>query len=149
MLAWLALAASPPAGAAEERANYFDDPFVQVTGAIAHCPVPPGPQITRKEMRIEAHERAERGTRCYQEGFCRLPNAYQYDREIIPRVRRAIEVDGRYADSSIWIEGQRRWVWLKGCVRRASDKAALEKLVRRVDDVEAVVDELVVKPAHR
>jgi hypothetical protein len=147
-LAFVALAACGPARA-EERANLFGDPFVQVTSAIADCPVQKGPLITREEMRIEAHERAERGTRCYQEGFCRLPNAYLYDREIIPRVQKAIVVDGRYADSSLWIEGQRRWVWLKGCVRRAADKAALEKLVRRVDDVEAVVDELVVRPARR
>ena len=130
---------------AEERANFFNDPFVQATAAIKNCPVPPGPLITRAEMQIEAHERAERGTRCFNEGFCRLPNAYQYDREIVPRVKKAIEADGRFADSSIWVEGQRRWVWLKGCVHRQSDKAALEKLVRRVDDVEAVVDELVVK----
>ena len=148
MLAWAVLAPALPAAAAEERANFFDDPFVQVTGAIKECPVPEGPLITRKEMQIQAHERAERGTRCFAEGFCRLPNAYQYDREIIPRVKKAIDADGRYADSSIWIEGQRRFVWLKGCVRRASDKAALEKLVRRVADVEAVVDELVVKPPH-
>ena len=149
LLAWVALATSGPAPAAEERANFFNDPFVQVTRSIDACKVPQGPLITREEMQIQAHERAERGTRCYYEGFCRLPNAYLYDREIVPRVKKAIEADGRFADSSIWIEGQRRFVWLKGCVRRSADKAALEKLVRRVDDVEAVVDELVVMPRPR
>lgn len=130
--------------AAEDQGNLFDDPFVQVTAAIASCPPQHGPAITASEMRTEAHSRAERGTRCYQSGQCRLPNAYLYDKEIIPRVRQAILYDGRFADSSIWIEGQRRWVWLKGCVRSNAQRIALEKLVRSIDDVEAVVDELAV-----
>jgi osmotically-inducible protein OsmY len=73
------------------------------------------------------------------------PNAYLYDREIIPRVKLAIESDGRFTDTSIWVEGQRRWVWLKGCVRRKESVTALERLVRNIDDVEAVVNELHVK----
>lgn len=139
----LACAASPATG--DERANYFDDPFIQVTGAIKDCPVPDGPAITHAQMQVEAHERAERGTRCFASGQCRLPNAYLYDREIIPRVKLAIESDGRFADTSIWVEGQRRWVWLKGCVRRKESVTALETLVRNIDDVEAVVNELHVK----
>ncbi|MEP6608900.1 MAG: hypothetical protein ABJA83_09500 [Burkholderiaceae bacterium] len=99
--------------AAEKRANYFNDPFVQVTGAIDSCPTPPGPLITETEMKMSAHARAERGTRCYLSGRCRLPNAYHYDQEIIPRVKKAILADGRFADTSVWAEGQRRWVILK------------------------------------
>ena len=34
----------------EERANFFDDPFLQVTAAITDCPKEPGPSITRAEM---------------------------------------------------------------------------------------------------
>lgn len=135
--------AAPATG--QQRANYFDDPFIQVTNAIKDCPVPQGPLITRAEMQVEAHERAERGTRCFESGQCRLPNAYLYDREIIPRVRKAILADGRFAATSVWVEGQRRWVWLKGCVRRKADAKALEQLVRHIDDVEAVVGELVVR----
>jgi hypothetical protein len=134
------------AGAAEERGNLFGDPFVQVTAAIVSCPPQQGPLITESEMRIEAHSRAERGTRCYLSGQCRLPNAYLYDKEIIPRVRQAILYDGRFADTSIWIEGQRRWVWLKGCVRTNAQRTALEKLVRSIDDVERVIDELALTP---
>lgn len=141
MLFWasVGLAADEPGG---ERRNWFDDPFVQVTAAIAPCPVPEAPLLTEEQMRREAHYRAERGTSCYQAGRCRLPNAYLYDKEIAPRVVRAIAADGRFADTSIWIEGQRRWVWLKGCVARPEQKAALEQLVRAVDDVEAVIDQL-------
>src|SRR5262249_39715383 len=102
--------------------------------------------FTEDETRTEAHSRAERGTRCFQSGRCRLPSSYDYDKEIIPRVKKTILVDGRFADTSIWAEGQRRWVWLKGCVRTRADAAAVERLVREIDDVERVINELVVTP---
>jgi osmotically-inducible protein OsmY len=47
---------------------------------------------------------------------------------------------GRVANIS-----QRRWVSLKGCVRRKEQAKALEQLVRRLDDVEAVINQLVVR----
>jgi hypothetical protein len=144
-VAALALGASASAMPAEERANAFDDPFLQVTGAIADCPPQQKTTYTKDEMRAQAHARAERGTRCFLEGRCRLPSSYDYDQEIIPRVKKAILADGRFAGTSIWIEGQRRWVWLKGCVRTRADADAVEQLVRRVDDVESVVNELQVK----
>ena len=144
-LAALALGVSTAAMPAEERANYFADPFLQVTSAISDCPPQQGPMITQAEMRAEAHVRAERGTRCFESGRCRLPNAYLYDKEIIPRVQRAILADGRFSGTSIWVEGQRRWVSLKGCVRTRAEFDALERLVRNIDDVEAVINKLVVK----
>jgi osmotically-inducible protein OsmY len=67
-----------------------------------------------------------------------------YDKEIIPRVKKAVEADGRFVSTSVWAEGQRRWVWLKGCVRRKADSDALEKLVRSIGDVEAVFNQLTV-----
>jgi hypothetical protein len=142
LLLTIAVAAVADAAPTEERANFFDDPFLQVTSGIAGCPVPEGPMITATEMRAQIHYRAERGFRCFQSGRCRLPNSYLYDREIIPRVKKAIDADGRFVDTSIWVEGQRRWVWLKGCVRRKSDSVALEQLVRSIDDVEAVINQL-------
>ena len=131
--------------APDERANRFDDPFLQVTSAIADCPPQSAPMITEAEMRAEAHPRAERGTRCYQSGRCRLPNSYLYDKEIVPRVKTAILADGRFGETSISVLGQRRWVILKGCVRTEPQKKALETLVRDIDDVEAVIDELVIR----
>jgi hypothetical protein len=138
------LAAVPLAGAADDgaRRNGFDDPFVQVTAAMPACPPPVAPLLTEEQMRREAHQRAERGTSCFRAGRCRLPNAYLYDREIAARVVKAITADSRFADTSVWIEGQRRWVWLKGCVAREEQKQALEQLVRTIDDVEAVIDQL-------
>ena len=139
----LALAFDAPVRAAGE-ANYFNDPFLQVTGAIADCPPQHPMAFSQAELQGEAHSRAERGTRCYLSGQCRLPSSYDYDKEIVPRVRKAIVTDGRFVDTSVWIEGQRRWVWLKGCVRTKAQAAALTKLVRSIDDVERVIDMLVV-----
>jgi BON domain len=148
----LALAAHSPA-LAQERRNYFHDPFTQVTSGLAGCPVPEEPLVTPDEMRADAHSRSERGTRCYMSGRCRLPNSYLYDKEIVPRVKQYILQDARFGDTSVWVLGQRRWVFLKGCVRNEAQSAQLEKLVREVDDVEAVVNELMVgvraKPKYR
>jgi BON domain len=130
---------------AEERKNWFDDPFVQVTGAIASCPVPEGPLATEAQSRVEAHVRSERGTRCYLEGRCRLPNSYQYDKEIIARVKKSIVDNGHFKDTSVWVLGQRRWVFLQGCVRSKEQSADLERWVKGVDDVERVVNELTIR----
>ena len=129
---------------AQEQANYFNDPFLKITKGIADCPVPEGPLITRDELRVQSHLRAEHGTRCYLSGRCRLPNSYLYDEEIISRVKKAVDADGRFAGTSVWAEGQRRWVTLKGCVRSKSESEALAQLVRSIDDVVTVVNELVV-----
>ena len=142
-----AIAAALVAGPAlaDQRANYFGDPFVQVTSGIADCPVPEGPMITEAEMKAQAHARIERGTSCFLQGRCRLANSYLYDKEIIQRVAKAILADGRFADTSVWAEGQRRWVWLKGCVRRKDQAKAIEQKVRALDEVESVIDQLVVR----
>jgi hypothetical protein len=146
---WLAgvaltsLAAASPLHA-QERMNYFDDPFVQVTSALPGCPVPEGPLITVDEMRAQSHGRVDRGTTCFRSGRCRLPNAYLYDKEIVPRVKLHISQDDRFTDTSVWIMGQRRWVYLMGCVATQEQSDALEREVRGVDDVEAVINELMV-----
>ena len=142
------LACMTGAAYAQERANYFNDPFVKVTNGLAGCTLPEAPLLTPDEVRVQSHLRSERGTRCYLSGRCRLPNSYQYDQEIIPRVKKAIDADGRFADTSVWAEGQRRWVTLKGCVRSKSESEALVQLVRSIDDVEKVVNELVVTRDH-
>ena len=72
---------------AEARSNVFNDPFVQVTAGLVGCPVPDAPGVTPQEARELAHDRAQRGVSCWLDGRCRLPNAYLYDAEIIPRVQ--------------------------------------------------------------
>lgn len=129
---------------AEDRTNHFNDPFLQVTQGMPDCPVPEGPLLTDAEARAQAHSRIERGTSCFQSGRCRLPNSYLYDKEIIPRVKKAVDADGGFADTSVWAEGQRRWVWLKGCVRTQAQSDALERMVRNIDDVEGVINQLTI-----
>ena len=147
----LGQAPATPAGsgapAAAERRNWFDDPFVQATHGLPGCPVPDPPLLTAAEMQHETHWRAERGTSCFRSGRCRLPNAYLYDKEIVPRVVKAIDFAGTFADTTLWVEGQRRWVWLKGCVTSQAQADELERMVRLIDDVEAVIPQLIVGTA--
>lgn len=129
--------------AAQERSNVFDDPFQQLTHGLPDCPVPAGPLLTRDEAKAEAHGRSQRGVSCYLDGRCRLANSYLYDKEIMPRVEIAVRASGRFdADTSVWALGQRRLVWLKGCVSTPEQARELEQLVRRIDDVEGVLVEL-------
>ena len=100
--------------------------------------------MTGEQERMEAHLRTERGTRCYLDGRCRLANSYEYDREIIPRVKKAILAAGKYGDTTISVFGQRRWVFLMGCVRSTAQAQAVESLVKGIDDVERVVNQLAV-----
>jgi hypothetical protein len=142
------LLALPPACAGAqaqaERRNWFDDPFLVATHALPGCPVPDAPLLTEAQMQHETHWRAERGTSCYRAGRCRLPNAFLYDQEIAPRVVKAIAAAGTFGSTSIWVEGQRRWVWLKGCVSTPEQASELERMVRLIDDVEAVIPQLIV-----
>ena len=142
------LVACAAAAPADERRNVFDDPFVVLTSGLPGCPVPEGPLYSEVEARAAAHDRSQRGVSCHLAGRCRLPNAYLYDKEIVPRV-----ADGGFAGTSVWALGQRRVVWLKGCVASADQSEGLERLVRHLDDVEGVVNELMVgtrgRPPYR
>jgi hypothetical protein len=140
----LALLASTLALAEGPRRNPFDDPFLQVTSGLASCPVPQEPVYDEDEFRAAAHDRAQRGVSCWMAGRCRLPNAYLYDKEIVPRVQKALLADGRFAGTSVWALGQRRFVWLKGCVQTPEQSAEVERIVRNIDDVDGVANQLMV-----
>ena len=142
MAALLVTVAGPAFAQEPMRVNPFDDPFVEVTHGHDRCPEPAPPRMTVKQMEAEAHARVERGTRCYMGGRCRLPNSYQYDKEIIPRVKKAILADGRFKDTTVYALGQRRWVFLQGCVRSTAQSEAIEKLAKGIEDVERVVNQL-------
>jgi hypothetical protein len=124
--------------------NPFHDPFLQVTNGMAGCPVPEEPLYTKEEFNQAAHERAQRGVSCWLAGRCRLSNSYLYDAEIVPRVKTAISAASKYGGTSIWALGQRRRVWLKGCVESAEQSGEIEALIRQIDDVEGVQNELMV-----
>lgn len=128
--------------AAQDKKNYFDDPFLQVTSGLPNCPVPEAPGMTEQELREAAHVRAQAGVSCHTSGRCRLPNSYLYDKEIAPRLVQFVQRDGRYGDTSVWALVERRYVYLKGCVRSKEQSDMLERAVGTIDDVMGVVNEL-------
>jgi BON domain len=135
----------------ELHINEAGDPVIQVTNALPDCTVVK-PQIatpSTSEKKTTAHGRIERGTTCYNTGRCRLPSSYSYDREIIPRVKKALTYDDAFANTTIVAEGSRRWVWLRGCVATEKQKKRAEEIVRNIDDVEHVINELRVEPEKR
>ncbi len=127
--------------------NPFHDPVLQITHGMRECPEPEEPLYSEKEYRELAHERSQRGVSCWLAGRCRLPNGYLYDAEIIPRVEIAVNETGRFADTRVWALGQRRRVWLRGCVRTLEQAGEIEAIVRHIDDVEDVQNELMVGSA--
>jgi hypothetical protein len=140
----LCLAALPALAQDQLLRNPFHDPFLQITNGLPGCPVPEEPVYSPDEFRQLEHERSQRGVSCWLAGRCRLPNGYLYDAEIIPRVKRAIDARDGYEHTSVWALGQRRHVWLRGCVQSAAQGAEIEAIVRHLDDVEDVLNELMV-----
>jgi hypothetical protein len=140
----ICLLALPALAQDQPLRNPFNDPFLQITSGLPGCPVPEEPLYTQQEFRQLEHERSQRGVSCWLAGRCRLPNGYLYDAEIIPRVKRAIEARGGYENTAVWALGQRRRVWLRGCVSSAAQGAEIEAIVRHLDDVEDVQNELMV-----
>ncbi|MDL1861529.1 BON domain-containing protein [Betaproteobacteria bacterium PRO7] len=152
IVALLAALACAPA-AAQDRRNWFGDPFAQATSGLSGCPAPEGPLTTEDEMRREGHARIERGTTCWLQKKCDEPNAYKSDPQINAAVVAAIAGDARFAGTSVWVTTQRKFVFLQGCVRTRAQIGQLVELVRRVPRVEYVGDELLVgtrgKPPYR
>jgi hypothetical protein len=130
--------------AADEPRTYQLDPFGQATGAFAGCPAAKPPVLTEQEMRVQAHERAERGTSCCLAGTCECGGAYKRDPEINDRVIAAIRADKRFRDTSVWVTTMRKFVTLQGCVRSGPQGKALEQLVKRQPDVAIVWNETTV-----
>ena len=131
---------------AQEPRTYQLDPFAQATVGYPACPAAKPPVLSEQEMRIQAHERAERGTSCCLAGTCECGGAYKRDPEINARVAQAIRNDARMRNTGIWVTTVRKFVTLQGCVRSAAQKRALEGLVSRVPDVAIVWNEVTVGP---
>ena len=117
------------------------DPFAQATNGFKGCPLSSPPQVTPEQMRIIAHERAERGTYCALEGRCEPGGAYRRDPEVNERVRAAIAQDKRFAGTSVAVTTTRRFVTLTGCVHSAMERRALVDLVKAQAGVDRVFDE--------
>jgi hypothetical protein len=133
-------------GNAQTPQTYQLDPFAQATAGISGCPAAKPPVLNEQEMRIQAHERAERGTSCCLAGTCECGGAYKRDPEINARVVQAIRNDKRLGNTSIWVTTARKFVTLQGCVRSAAQKQTLERLASRVPNVALVWNEVTVGP---
>jgi BON domain len=122
--------------------NPFNDPFIQLTRGLNHCATAIAPRYTAQEFAQLNHERTQRGVSCWLAGRCRLMSSYAYDAEIAERVQRAIAARSGFENTTVWMLGQRRHIWLKGCVNSEQQGRDLAKLIRQIDDVEGVFMEL-------
>jgi hypothetical protein len=137
------------AGTPAERRNWFETPFDQALAGLPRCPRPEGPLITQAEMRQQAHGRIERGTSCWLAKKCEDSNVYRRDPEIQQRVLQAIRSDESFAQSSVWVTTERRYVTLQGCASSVEVKSRLLARVRAVEGVEQVFDQLIVGTAGK
>jgi len=129
---------------AQQARTYQLDPFTQATSGYPGCPEAKPPILTEQEMRVSAHERAERGTSCCLAGTCECGGAYKRDPEINERVAAAIRANPQLANTSVWVTTTRKFVTLSGCVRSKAQKTALERLAKGQSDVAIVWNETTV-----
>jgi hypothetical protein len=142
LLVALIASASPGADVRADAAELIQiDPFAQATSSFKGCPPSSPPLVTPEQMRVIAHERAERGTYCALEGRCEPGGAYRRDPEVNERVRAAITQDKRFADTSVAVTTTRRFVTLTGCVHSSAQRRALVDLVKAQSGVDRVFDE--------
>ncbi|QHE93692.1 hypothetical protein PI93_008900 [Pandoraea fibrosis] len=129
--------------------NFGHDPFLHISTAIADCPTPLGPAMRESDWLADAHHRIEKGNHCWLEGRCRLSNSYRYDVEIAEAAQRrlsSIAADIAWAtQTSLWLTFQRRIVVVQGCIAPGFALAKFLKALGETADVEAVVDQVVVR----
>ncbi|WP_245621150.1 BON domain-containing protein [Paraburkholderia ferrariae] len=123
---------------AAPRKNWYNDPFFALSDAVAACPLPLGPFMTRAEADDDAHYRVERGTTCWLAHKCTKPNSYLYDADIAAAIRQQLQGAPMLAGTSLWITVQRRFVYAEGCVGAGFDREALERRLAAIPDVEQV-----------
>jgi hypothetical protein len=140
----MAITASHAALAGEPLANRGNDPFFQISSAVASCPQPLGPLSTEREWLDDAHYRIERGNSCWIEGRCRLSNAYLYDAEIAQSVQRRLQtIDAAThwrEKTSLWLLLQRRFIYVQGCVSPDFDKQGFLSELAKTADVDKLID---------
>jgi hypothetical protein len=134
-----ASAADSAAPATDAPRNWFDDPFFQVTHAIADCPLPAGPLLTDAERRVQAHHRAERGTSCWLSGQCEQPSAYAHDAAIARDLQERWNATSRFAATSLWVTVQHGVVFVEGCVSAKVTAPDIEAFVRATPHVQQAV----------
>lgn len=145
-------AASAPVASATtpvDLQNFGRDPFLHISRAIPDCPVPLGPFMRESDWLADAHHRIEKGNHCWLEGRCRLSNSYRYDAEIAESAQRRLSTIAAEmpwaAQTSLWLTFQRRIIVVQGCVAPGFPVARFVKALGETADVEAVVDQIVVR----
>jgi hypothetical protein len=123
---------------ATERKNWYNDPFFTLSHAMADCPLPLGPMMTKAQMEDDAHYRVERGTTCWLAHKCTKPNSYMYDAPIADAIQAQFNDAKGLDGTSIWITVQRRFVYAEGCVPASFDAHALQQRLEAIPDVEQV-----------
>lgn len=134
---------------AQDMRNWFDDPFFQITSALADCPLPAGPFTPESERAAQAHHRAERGTTCWLAGQCERPNDYAYDADIATAVRGVLSHAMPESATTLWITVQGRIVYIEGCASSRAAVVALEECLRTVPFVRQVVSNVRTDPKAR
>lgn len=129
-----------------ERRNYYNDPFFTLSHAIADCPVPLGPMMTRAQMEDDAHYRVERGTTCWLAHKCTKPNSYMYDAPIADAIHAHFTNPHAFDGTSLWITVQRRFVYAEGCAPAAFDAHSLQQQLEAIPDVEQVFVRVATRP---
>ena len=146
----LAALVSHASYADDARQNRGNDPFFQISHAVADCPTPLGPYLTKEEWTPQVHYRVEDGNSCWWEGRCRLSNSYKYDAEIAQAVQRRLAFINRSTnwrgDTTLWLILQRRFIFVQGCVSPAFDKKKFMFELGRTADVDRVFDQTTVDP---
>lgn len=130
------------------RQNWFNDPFFQISSAVADCPTPVGPFATEKERLANAHHRAERGTTCWLVGKCDRPTSYAYDRDIASAFKAKLQEGNPFAGSTtLWVTVQGRVVYIEGCGAERGVVRALEEYAMTLPYVEIAVAHVRTDPA--
>ncbi|NLP59638.1 BON domain-containing protein [Paraburkholderia sacchari] len=132
-----------------EIRNWYNDPFFALSSAPGACPQPLGPRMTKAEADDDAHYRVERGTTCWLAHKCTKPNSYLYDADIAAAIREKFKGAASLDGTSVWITVQRRFVYAEGCAPAAFDRAALERGLAAIPDVEQVFVRLRADPHAR
>ncbi|WP_084688384.1 BON domain-containing protein [Paraburkholderia oxyphila] len=133
-----ATSTSASAANPDEIRNWYNDPFFALSNAPGACPQPLGPRMTKAEADDDAHYRVERGTTCWLAHKCAKPNSYLYDADIAKAIRETFKGDTSLVGTSLWITVQRRFVYAEGCAPAGFDRAALERRLEAIPDVDKV-----------
>jgi hypothetical protein len=148
-LLWLA-AIAPAGFAAEPLRNWFDDPFFQISAAVADCPLPAGPFVTESDKRVQAHRRAEKGTTCWLAKECDRPNAYAYDKDIAAAFQQALRDAGNpFPGSTLWVTVQGRVLYIEGCALQEATVAKVESFARALPHVQQAIAIIRTDPRSR